>query len=282
MPVTHPGLYRPSRVSPSGRGTLFPNDSKVSDANKKVAAFKQKHKGAQKSKGKDSTINDDAAIEAAIQQNNNFVVSPIKRTTNDDEKRAKKRTRKSLNVTSKKDSNMDANYCTNNPIGHPEDQIKHGEQDLFARSDDEIKEEGGIYCGFPISSILEDESEGKNKELDVSTTYSANSPAYSLTSLAYSPTSPVQLPESPAPAKPDDKWSNSSSVPPEYYVNDYSKLVNANQPGLTSMSMLIHIIANKKHQQGMSRHFATIGTPSRRQIDFAINIIVGGGCALTS
>ena len=136
-------------------------------------------------------------------------------------------------------------------------QSKYGEQDLFASSNDEIKK-GDTY-GFLIS-ILEDNSD-ENKELDASTTYSANSPAYSPTSPAYSPTSPVQSPESPTPAKPDDEWSNSSSVPPEYYVNDYSKLVNVNQPGPTSMSTLIHIIANdKKHQQGMSHHFETIGT----------------------
>ena len=175
---------------------------------------------------------------------------------------------------------MDAHYYTKNPVGHPEDQTKHGEQDLFASSDDVIKE-GDTY-GFPIS-ILEDDSD-KNKELGSSTAYSANSPAYSPTSPAYSPTSPVQLPESPTSAKPDNKWSNSSSsVPPEYYVNDYSKLVNVNQPGLTSMTTLITTIANEKNQQRMlSRHFATIGTPSQRLvINYAIdNIVVSSRTSL--
>ena len=84
MPATHPGMYRHRR-------TLFPEESTLLDGNKKVAAVKQKHKGAQKSEVKDSTINDDAAIE----HNNNFAFSPIKRT------------KKGHNVASKSNSKMD-------------------------------------------------------------------------------------------------------------------------------------------------------------------------------
>ena len=141
MPATHPGMYHPSRVSPSGRRTLFPDNSNVSDVDKKVTAIKQKHKGARNYEGKDFTIDDDAVIEAAIQQNTNFLVfSPLKRTTNDDEKRANTRTRKGLKDASKKDKKTDvrgANYYINNPIGHPADQITQEEQDFFASSDDE-------------------------------------------------------------------------------------------------------------------------------------------------
>ena len=65
-------------------------------------------------------------------------------------------------------------------------------------------------------------------------------------------------------------------MPPEYYVNNYNKLVNVNQPGLlTRIPTLITIIVNdKKHLQGMSHHFATVGTPSERLIDYACNMIV--------
>ena len=104
-------MYRPSCVSPSGRRTLFPEESKLSDGNKKIAAAKQKHKGAQKSEVKDSSIDDDAAIGAAIEHNNNFTFSPIKRTTNDDE-RANKRTKKGQNVANKNNNKMDSNYYT--------------------------------------------------------------------------------------------------------------------------------------------------------------------------
>ena len=189
-------------------------------ATKKVAAVKQKHKGAQKSKVKDSTVDDDAAIDAAIKHNNNFAFSPIKRTVNDDE-RANKRTRKGHNVASKNNSKMDnKDYYTSKSIGHPVDHTKPGEQDLFASSEDEVKEEGDTYS-CPINT-LDNNSDENKEELDVSTTYSANSPAYS-------PTSPIELPENPTPAKPDDEWSNSSSVPPDYYAN-YNKLVKLTWP----------------------------------------------------
>ena len=42
-----------------------------------------------------------------------------------------------------------------------------------------------------------------------------------------------------------------------------------------SWPTLITIIVNgKKHIQGMSRHFATVGTPSKRLIDYAYDKIV--------
>ena len=225
--------------------------------------------GAQKSKLKDSTIDDDAAIDAAIEHNNNFFTfSPIKRTANDDEG-ANKRTRKGHNIANKNNSKMDNNYYTSSKsIGHSVDHTKTGEQDLFA-SDDEVKE-GDTY-GCPIN-ILDSNSDENEEELNVSITYSANSPAYSPTSPAYSPTSPFSSPDESA------EWNSCSGEPPDYYINSYNRLVNINQPDLTQVTTLINIIENDaKHQQGMSRHFATVGTPSKRLVDYAIdNIVIKG------
>ena len=126
---------------------------------------------------------------------------------------------------------MDNNYYTSKSIGHLVDHTKPGEQDLFA-SDDKVKE-GNTY-GCPIN-ILDNNSDENKEELDVSITYSANSPAYSPTSPAYLPTSPFSSPDESA------EWNSSSGDPPDYYVNSYNRLVNINQPHLTQATTLINI-----------------------------------------
>jgi hypothetical protein len=167
-----------------------------------------------------------------------------------------------------RDANNNNFFFTYKKSGQHPIQIKQEEQDFFHNSDDEsvhILKEGGTY-GFPI--CVHDDSDESNE--------SGSSPAYSPTSPAYSPTSPVHSPISPTPAKHDGKWIDAStSIPPEYYINDYNNLVTVLHPGLTSTTMLIQIIKNDgKHEQGMSHHFVIIGTTSQHLVNFATDMIV--------